>query len=143
MHPHRALHLRLTSHPSLIWVGPALGGFLSALASSSCTIPRTTTWLTRTSTKPRAALAAKTFLRSFWGAGVVLFTEQMYNRLGDQWASSLLASISSACCAIPFLFWRYGARIRPGASMHMPKRRPTMRTRAARTWRKERVLVPH
>lgn len=59
-----------------------------------------------------SALAAKTFIRSFWGAGVVLFTEQMYDRLGDQWASSLLAFISLACCAIPFLFWKYGARIR-------------------------------
>lgn len=59
-----------------------------------------------------SALAAKTFIRSFWGAAVVLFTEQMYDRLGDQWASSLIAFISLACCAIPFLFWRYGAKIR-------------------------------
>ncbi|KAK5990041.1 Major facilitator superfamily multidrug transporter NAG3 [Cladobotryum mycophilum] len=59
-----------------------------------------------------SALAAKTCIRSFWGAGVVLFTEQMYSTLGDQWASSLLAFISLACCLIPFLFWRYGARIR-------------------------------
>ena len=59
-----------------------------------------------------SALAAKTFIRSFWGASTVLFTFQMYERLGDQWASTLLAFISLACCGIPFLFWRYGARIR-------------------------------
>jgi len=59
-----------------------------------------------------SALAAKTFLRSFWGAGVVLFTEQMYDRMGDQWASTFLAFLSLLCCAIPFLFWQFGARIR-------------------------------
>jgi hypothetical protein len=59
-----------------------------------------------------SALAAKTFLRSFWGAAVVLFTVQMYDRLGLQWASSLIAFIGLACCAIPFVFYFFGARIR-------------------------------
>lgn len=59
-----------------------------------------------------SALAAKTFLRSFWGAAVVLFTTQMYHRLGYQWASSLLAFIALGCCAIPFVFYYYGAAIR-------------------------------
>ncbi len=36
----------------------------------------------------------------------------MYERLGYQWASSLLAFISLACCAIPFVFYYYGAAIR-------------------------------
>lgn len=59
-----------------------------------------------------SALAAKTCIRSFWGAAVVLFTANMYARLGDQWASTLLASLALACCGIPFLFWHHGARIR-------------------------------
>jgi len=59
-----------------------------------------------------SALAANTFLRSIWGAVVVLFTAQMYGRLGYQWAGSLLAFISLACCGIPFMFYFYGARIR-------------------------------
>ena len=59
-----------------------------------------------------SALAAKTFLRSIWGACVVLFTIQMYHRLGDQWASTLLAFIGLACCAIPYVFYYKGAAIR-------------------------------
>jgi hypothetical protein len=59
-----------------------------------------------------SALAAKTFLRSMWGAAVVLFTTQMYDRMDYQWASSLLGFIALACCAIPFCFYFYGARIR-------------------------------
>ncbi|KAK6834600.1 multidrug resistance protein [Apiospora arundinis] len=86
-----------TSYPHLIWVGPALGGF-----------PRRF----RIHLPAASALAAKTFIRSFWGAAVVLFTEQMYDRLGYQWASTLLFFISLACCGIPFLFWKYGESIR-------------------------------
>lgn len=42
----------------------------------------------------------------------MLFTKQMYERLGDQWASSLLAFIALACCLIPFVFYFKGAAIR-------------------------------
>ena len=42
----------------------------------------------------------------------MLFTIQMYHRLGNQWASTLLAFIALACCAIPFCFWKWGASIR-------------------------------
>jgi hypothetical protein len=59
-----------------------------------------------------SALAAKTFLRSIWGAGVVLFTTQMYDTLGLQGASSLLAGLGVLCCAIPFVFYFKGAAIR-------------------------------
>jgi MFS family permease len=59
-----------------------------------------------------SALAAKTFLRSFWGAVTVLFTTQMYHKMGYQWASTFLAFLALACCAIPFLFYFFGARIR-------------------------------
>ncbi|KAL7904448.1 MFS general substrate transporter [Trichoderma velutinum] len=81
-----------SSYPGVSWAGPAMVDSYQHQAASE--------------------LAAKTFIRSFWGAGVVLFTEQMYNRLGYQWASSLLTFMSLACCAIPFLFWKYGASIR-------------------------------
>lgn len=36
----------------------------------------------------------------------------MYHRLNDQWASTLLAFIALACCAIPYVFYFFGARIR-------------------------------
>jgi len=59
-----------------------------------------------------SAIAAKTFLRSIWGALTVHFTPWLYVRLGLQWATTLLACVSLACCAIPFIFYFYGARIR-------------------------------
>jgi hypothetical protein len=36
----------------------------------------------------------------------------MYDRLGDQWASTLLAFIALACCAIPYVFYFKGESIR-------------------------------
>lgn len=36
----------------------------------------------------------------------------MYNRLGYQWASSLLAFLALACCAIPYVFYFKGEAIR-------------------------------
>jgi len=59
-----------------------------------------------------SALAGNTFVSRTRGACVVLFTVQMYHRLGYEWAGSLMAFISLACCAIPFLFYYKGAAIR-------------------------------
>ena len=42
----------------------------------------------------------------------MLFTIQMYHRLGYQWAGSLLAFIALACCAIPYVFYFKGKQIR-------------------------------
>ncbi|KAB5580058.1 major facilitator superfamily domain-containing protein [Coniochaeta sp. 2T2.1] len=101
-----------TSYPRLTWVGPCLAGwpvgfgFLFLYNSANNYI------VDSYQHQAASALAAKTFIRSFWGAGVVLFTTQMYHRLGYQWASSLLAFLGLACCGIPFLFWTYGAAIR-------------------------------
>ncbi|KAL2183911.1 MFS general substrate transporter [Thermothelomyces heterothallicus CBS 203.75] len=101
-----------TSYPHLIWVGPCLAGLPVGFGFIFLYNAANNYLVDSYQHQAASALAAKTFLRSFWGAGVVLFTEQMYDRMGDQWASSFLAFLSLACCAIPFLFWRYGARIR-------------------------------
>ncbi|KAI9158177.1 putative multidrug resistance protein [Paramyrothecium foliicola] len=101
-----------TSYERLSWAGPAMGGLPVGFGFIFLYNSANNYLVDSYQHQAASALAAKTFIRSFWGAAVVLFTEQMYDRLGDQWASSLLAFISLACCAIPFLFWRYGARIR-------------------------------
>jgi MFS family permease len=101
-----------TSYSELSWAGPAMGGFPVGFGFIFLYNSANNYLVDSYQHQAASALAAKTFIRSFWGAAVVLFTEQMYDRLGDQWASTLIAFISLACCAIPFLFWRYGARIR-------------------------------
>jgi hypothetical protein len=36
----------------------------------------------------------------------------MYHKLGDQWATSLLAFLTVAMMPFPYLFFRYGKKIR-------------------------------
>ncbi|KAL2017734.1 hypothetical protein VTK56DRAFT_1704 [Thermocarpiscus australiensis] len=101
-----------TSYERLTWVGPCLAGLPVGFGFIFLYNSANNYLVDSYQHQAASALAAKTCIRSFWGAAVVLFTEQMYDRLGDQWASSLLGFISLACCAIPFLFWRYGPAIR-------------------------------
>lgn len=101
-----------TSYPRLHWIGPALGGFPVGFGFIFLYNSANNYLVDSYQHQAASALAAKTFLRSFWGAAVVLFTNQMYDRLGYQWASTLLAFIGLACCGIPFVFYFKGAAIR-------------------------------
>ncbi|KAI9643532.1 Synaptic vesicle transporter SVOP [Ciborinia camelliae] len=101
-----------TSYPHVHWIGPAIGGFPVGFGFIFIYNAANNYLVDSYQHQAASALAAKTFLRSFWGAAVVLFTTQMYDRLGYQWASMVLAFIALACCAIPFVFWTWGAKIR-------------------------------
>jgi len=59
-----------------------------------------------------SVLAANSVLRSLFGAAFPLFTTQMYNKLGIHWASSIPAFLALACVPFPFLFYKYGEKIR-------------------------------
>lgn len=56
--------------------------------------------------------AANTVLRSLVGALLPLAGPSMYDALGLGWGNSLLAFIALAMCVVPFVFWKYGERIR-------------------------------
>jgi hypothetical protein len=76
-----------------------------------------------------SVLAANSVLRSLFGAAFPLFTTQMYAKLGTSarvssgdtaadnptgihWASTLVAFLALVCAPLPFLFFRYGEKIR-------------------------------
>lgn len=101
-----------TSYPELSYWGPMMGGFPVGFGFIFLYNSANNYLVDSYQHQAASALAAKTFLRSFWGAGVVLFTTQMYSRLGYQWASSLLGFIALGCCAIPYVFYFWGAEIR-------------------------------
>jgi hypothetical protein len=101
-----------TSYTDLDWVGPAFGGWPVGFGFIFLYNSANNYLVDTYQHQAASALAAKTCIRSFWGASVVLFTEQMYHRLGYQWASSLIAFIALACCAIPYVFYFKGAAIR-------------------------------
>ncbi|EPE30569.1 MFS general substrate transporter [Glarea lozoyensis ATCC 20868] len=59
-----------------------------------------------------SALAGIGLIRNIAGAGFPLFGRQMYGRLGNQGASSLLAGLACLMVPIPFLLGRFGERLR-------------------------------
>ncbi|KAG5927649.1 hypothetical protein E4U53_002832 [Claviceps sorghi] len=59
-----------------------------------------------------SVLAASAVLRSLFGTVFPLFAGSMYQDLGIHWASSIPAFLSLACLPFPFLFYKYGERIR-------------------------------
>lgn len=58
-----------------------------------------------------SAIAANTILRSFFGAGFPLFATQMFDKLGIDWAGSLLGFLAVAFMPIPFLFYMFGEKV--------------------------------
>ena len=59
-----------------------------------------------------AALAGNAVLRSIMGAVMPLAGAAMYSRLGPQWAGTLLTILEAICIPIPFVFYKYGFKIR-------------------------------
>ncbi|KAF9892632.1 hypothetical protein FE257_001034 [Aspergillus nanangensis] len=59
-----------------------------------------------------SALAGVILVRNLVGAGFPLFATQMYERLGYEWASSLLGFLAILLVPIPFIFFYMGRAIR-------------------------------
>lgn len=65
-----------------------------------------------TTNSAASAIAANTFLRSFVAAGFPLFSRQMFNNLGIQWAGTLLGCLATAMVPIPICFYLFGKKLR-------------------------------
>ncbi|KAL5437111.1 hypothetical protein PMIN05_006455 [Paraphaeosphaeria minitans] len=59
-----------------------------------------------------SALAANSFARSYFAAAFPLFGVQMYNNIGYQWATTVLAFLALAMAPFPIVFFRFGKRLR-------------------------------
>jgi hypothetical protein len=59
-----------------------------------------------------SANGAASAMRSIFGAILPFAAKPMYQRLGVAWACSLLGFLSLLMCVVPFVFIRYGDRIR-------------------------------
>ncbi|KAK9351613.1 major facilitator superfamily domain-containing protein [Lipomyces doorenjongii] len=104
--------LGATSYKHIIWVGPSSAGLAFGYGMVLIYFSVNNYIIDSYEKCAASALAAKVFTRSAGGAAFPLFTTQMYQRLGLQWASWLLAFISLAMVIIPFGFYKYGAHLR-------------------------------
>jgi hypothetical protein len=66
-----------------------------------------------------SAMAASTVSRSLCAAFIPLSSQKMYAKLGYGWGNSLLGFIACLLIPIPFLFLKYGQRIRTNSTVKL------------------------
>ncbi|KAK0513308.1 hypothetical protein JMJ35_004294 [Cladonia borealis] len=94
------------------WIVPILGTMLFGMGMMPAFMS-IDLYLVDTYTRYRAsAIAATKVLQSITGAVLPLAGPALYDRLGLGWGNSVLAFIAVAFFPIPFLFYRYGEKLR-------------------------------
>ncbi|CAG8157996.1 unnamed protein product [Penicillium olsonii] len=101
-----------TTRPSIHWIVPIVGSGVFGFGTL-LTFMGIFTFLVDAYPKYAAsALAANGFTRSSFAAVFPLFGVQLYEGLGIQWATSLLAFLTVAMVPFPCIFFIYGKSIR-------------------------------
>lgn len=101
-----------TSYPSISWWAPALAGSLLGFALLFIFVGLFNFLVDVYLASAASALSANTVVRSAFGAGFPLFATQMYQKLGTQWASTLLGFIALVMVPIPLVLYKFGGRVR-------------------------------
>ena len=98
---------------------PLLGTGIIGFGLLMTFMPANTYLIDVFTTHAASAMAANTVLRSLMAALVPLSSQKMYAALGLGWGNSLLAFVSLALVPIPFLFIKYGERIRSRSTVKL------------------------
>ncbi|GFG24461.1 transcription activator of gluconeogenesis acuK [Aspergillus udagawae] len=101
-----------TIYPQVHWIVPLIGSAFFGAGTILVYSGVFTFLVDAYPTYAASALAANSFARSTFGGVFPLFGNQMYNNLGYHWATSLLAFLTLAMSPFPYIFFRYGSRIR-------------------------------
>ncbi|EDR06334.1 polyamine transporter [Laccaria bicolor S238N-H82] len=105
------------------WMGPIVSGVVFGFAMILLYVSANSYIIDSYSNCAATAMAAKTFMRSEIGAMVPLFVNPMFHNMGFQYAGLLLALLALAIAPIPFVFYKYGERIRMGSKRASKNRR--------------------
>ncbi|CAH0052824.1 unnamed protein product [Clonostachys solani] len=101
-----------SAYPWVHWIVPIIG---SAIFGTGVILVFTGIFTFLVDAYPQSAasaLAANAFVRCTFAAAFPLFGNQMYVALGNHWASSLLAFLTVAMLPFPYIFFKYGKRLR-------------------------------
>ncbi|KAF4949249.1 hypothetical protein FSARC_13555 [Fusarium sarcochroum] len=101
-----------TTFPSIHWIVPIIGTVFFAWGLVLVFMALLNYLIDSYVIFAASIMAANSMLRCLFGAAFPLFTRQMYESLGNQWASSIPAFLALACVPFPFLFFKYGRQIR-------------------------------
>lgn len=101
-----------TSDPSIHWILSVMAGAPFGFGMVMVFLAVTSYLIDAYTIFAASALAANSVLRSLFGFAFPLFTKRMYTDLGIRWASSVPAFLALACLPAPFIFYKYGRKIR-------------------------------
>ncbi|EIW76467.1 hypothetical protein CONPUDRAFT_16955, partial [Coniophora puteana RWD-64-598 SS2] len=101
-----------TSYPSIPLWAPLMAGIPLGISISWIFLSLLNYIIDAYLIAAASALSANTIVRSCFGAGFPLFATQMYEKLGPQWASTLLGCIAVIMIPIPFVLIKYGTKLR-------------------------------
>ncbi|KAI9713835.1 MAG: hypothetical protein M1820_000565 [Bogoriella megaspora] len=101
-----------TTYPSVHWIVPIISAMFFSCGLVMVFISLMSYLVDSYVVYAASVLAANSVLRSLFGTAFPLFTTQMYETLGNQWASSVPAFLVLGCLPFPFLFHNYGPQIR-------------------------------
>lgn len=104
--------LAWTANASIHWIVPMLAGFFFAVALLLILAAMFNYLVDSYVVYSASALAAASCVRSIWGALLPLAATSMYSTLGIGWATSVLGFAALFIMPIPFVFIKYGCRIR-------------------------------
>ncbi|PWZ01096.1 MFS general substrate transporter [Testicularia cyperi] len=105
-----------TSYPPVPWIVPVIAGATFGISSHILFLLVSDYTVNAYSIYAASAIAAQSFLREFLAGSFTLAAEPMYARLGNQWASTLLAFIGLILSVIPVIFFKFGPIIRARSS---------------------------
>lgn len=114
-----SLSIYRTTRPAIHWIVPILAGIPFGMGVAQILQSLTTYLMDTYNIYFASAIAATVVLRSTCGAVFPLFSPAMFKALGDEWAMSVFACLSTICMPIPLLFW---VRIELKPHRHYPQK---------------------
>lgn len=101
-----------TCTPNIHWIVPIVAGIPFGAGNAAVFIYASNYLVHSYDIYAASALAGNAVLRSVMGATLPLAGPSMYRTLGPHWAGTLLGLLEVICIPIPFIFYRYGGKIR-------------------------------
>ncbi|KAK1447551.1 hypothetical protein CMEL01_09390 [Colletotrichum melonis] len=101
-----------TISPNIHWIVPIIGSGVFGCGTVLAFTGIYTFLIDAYAKYSASALASNGLTRCLFSAAFPLFGVQMYDRLGHQWATSLLAFLTVAMMPFPWLFFKYGNALR-------------------------------
>ncbi|KAJ5507793.1 hypothetical protein N7527_009936 [Penicillium freii] len=101
-----------TSYTSIHWIAPTVGLAMVGFGTTAVIVGNANYLIDAYSKYAASALGAVGFVENISIAFLPLAAAAMYTNLGFQWASSLLAFVSLALAATPFVVIQWGKEIR-------------------------------